>query len=81
LRGCSALFDHALQDPLLAKTSVGKGFQLNLMQDALHDMLSGKTLVIIGVTLHLNKTTLQEIIDFIDQGTIKLVSNVLKNTD
>ncbi|MBT6338344.1 MAG: hypothetical protein HOJ48_03505 [Desulfobacula sp.] len=72
------LFEHALQDTLLTKTSVGKGFQLNLMQDALQDMLSGKTFVIIGVTPHLNKTALQEIIDFTDQGTVKLVPNVLK---
>ena len=73
-----ALFDHALQDTLLAKTSDGKGFQLNLMQDALQDMLSGKTLVIIGFNPPLNKTALQEIIDITDQGTVRLVPNVLE---
>ncbi len=74
-----ALFDRALQDTLLVKTSDGKGFQLSLMQDALQDMLSGKTLVIIGVNPHLNKIALQEIIDFTDRGTVKLVPDVLKN--
>jgi hypothetical protein len=63
-----ALFDHALQDTLLTKTSDGKGFQLSLMQDALQDMLSSKTLVIIGLASHLNKNALQDIIDITSQG-------------
>jgi hypothetical protein len=73
-----ALFDHALQDTLLTKTSDGKGFQLSLMQDALQDMLSGKTLVIIGFNPHLNKAALQDIIDITDQNTIKSTPDILK---
>jgi hypothetical protein len=73
-----SLFDHALQDTLLVKTSDGKGFQSNLMQDALQDMLSGKTLVIIGVNPHLNKIALQEIIDITGQSSIKSTPDVLK---
>jgi len=48
------------------------------MQDALQDMLSDKTLVIIGFNPHLNKTALQEIIDISGQSTIKLTPDVLK---
>lgn len=75
----SALFEHALQDTLLTKTSDGKGFQLNLIQDALQDMLSGQTLVIIGINPHLNKIALQDIIDIMGQSTIKLAPDVFKN--
>ncbi len=48
------------------------------MQTALQDSLSAKTLVIIGFGAQLNKTALQDIIDFTDQGTVKLVPDVLK---
>ncbi len=74
-----ALFEHALQDTLLANKPGSKGFQLNLTQDALQDMISGKTLFIIGFKPHLNKTALQEIIDITSQDTIKLTPDVLKN--
>ncbi len=73
-----SLFGHALQDTLLVKKPNGKGFQLNLTQDALQDMISGKTLIIIGFNPHLNKTALQEIIDITGQGTIKLTPDILK---
>jgi hypothetical protein len=48
------------------------------MQTALQDSLSAKTLVVIGFDTQLNKTALQDIIDFTDQGTVKLVPDVLK---
>ena len=48
------------------------------MQTALQDSLSAKTHVVIGFDTQLNKTTLQDIIDFTDQGAVKLVPDVLK---
>jgi len=73
-----SLFGHALQDTRLTKMHDSKGFQLSLTQDTLQDMLSGKTLVIVGFNPHLNKTALQDIIDITDQGALKLVPDVLK---
>ena len=48
------------------------------MQNALQDSLSTETLVIIGFDTQLNKTALQDIIDFTGQGKVKLVPDVLK---
>ena len=73
-----SLIKGALQETLSAKTITGKGFSSDLMQSALQDSLSAKTLVIIGFDAQLNKTALQDIIDFTDQGTVKLVPDVLK---
>jgi len=55
-----------------------KGFQLSLTQDTLQDMLSDKTLVIIGFNPHLNKTALQDIIELEDKKTIILTPDILK---
>jgi hypothetical protein len=59
-------------------TFAAKGFSSDLMQIALQDSLSAKTLVIIGFDTQLNKTALQDIIDITDQGVVKLVPDVLK---
>jgi hypothetical protein len=59
-------------------TTIDKGFSSDLMQTALQDSLSAKSPVIIGFDTQLNKIALQDIIDFTDQGTVKLVPNVLK---
>jgi hypothetical protein len=74
----TSLIKGALQETLSAKTTIDKGFPNDLMQTALQDSLSAKTLVIIGFDTQLNKTALQDIIDFTDQGTVKLVPDVLK---
>ena len=74
----TSLIKGALQETLSAKNTTGKGFSSDLMQTALQDSLSAKTLVIIGFDTHLNKTALQDIIDLTDQGTVKLVPDVLK---
>ena len=74
----TSLIKGALQETLSAKTADGKGFPSDLIQTALQDSLSAKTLVIIGFDTQLNKTALQDIIDFTDQGTVKLVPDVLK---
>ena len=74
----ASLIKGALQETLSMKTIAGKGFQNDLIQTALQDSLSAKTLVIIGFDTQLNKTALQDIIDFTDQGTVKLVPDVLK---
>ena len=50
----------------------------SLIKGALQDSLSAETLVIIGFDTQLNKTALQDIIDFTDQGIVKLVPDVLK---
>ena len=50
----------------------------SLIKGALQEALSAKTLVIIGFDTQLNKTALQDIIDFTDQGIVKLVPDVLK---
>ncbi len=50
----------------------------SLIEGALQDSLSTKTLVFIDVTPHLNKIALQDIIDITDQGAVKLVPDVLK---
>ena len=63
-----SLFEHALQDVIIAESHDGKCFQAYLSQDALQDMLLSKTLVIIGLASHLNKNALQEIIDITSQG-------------
>ncbi len=74
----TSLIKGALQETLSLKTIVGKGSSSALMQNALQDSLSAETLVIIGFDTQLNKTALQDIIDFTDQGTVKLVPDVLK---
>jgi len=74
----TSLIKGALQETLSAKTTIDKGFPNDLMQTALQDSLSAKTLVIIGFDTQLNKNALQDIIDFTDQGTVKLVPDVLK---
>ncbi len=74
----TSLIKGALQETLSVKTAIDKGFSNDLMQYALQDSLSTKTLVIIGFDAQLNKTALQDIIDFTDQGTVKLVPDVLK---
>jgi hypothetical protein len=74
----TSLIKDALQETLSAKSTIGKGFPNDLMQTALQDSLSAKTLVVIGFDTQLNKTALQDIIDFTDQGTVKLVPDVLK---
>ena len=74
----NSLIESALQETLSMKASVGKGFSGDLMQTALQDSLSTKTFVIIGFDAQLNKTALQDIIDITDQGTVKLVPDVLK---
>ncbi len=74
----TSLIEGALQEALSMKTITGKGFSSDLMQNALQDSLSAKTLVIIGFDTQLNKSALQDIIDFTDQGTVKLVPDVLK---
>ena len=55
----SALFDHALQDTSLAKTPDGKGFQLDLMQDALQEIIdiTGQS------TVKLTPNVLKKLID------------------
>ncbi len=73
-----SLFGHALQDARLTKMHDSKGFQLSLTQNTLQDMLSGKTLVIIGFNPHLNKTALQDIIETEDKKTITLTPDILK---
>ncbi len=78
LEKTTSLIEGALQETLSLKTIAGKGFSSDLMQTALQDSLSTKTLVIIGFDTQLNKTALQDIIDFTDQGTVKLVPDVLK---
>ena len=74
----TSLIEGALQETLSAKITIGKGFSSGLMQTTLQDSLSAKTLVVIGFDTQLNKTALQDIIDFTDQGTVKLVPDVLK---
>jgi len=74
----TSLIKGALQETLSANTPVGKGFSSALMQNTLQDSSSVKTLVFIGFDTQLNKTALQDIIDFKDQGTVKLVPDVLK---
>ena len=74
----ASLIKGALQETLSVKTTIDKGFTSDLMQTALQDSLSAKTLVIIGFDTQLNKTALQDIIDLTDQGTVKLVPDVLK---
>ena len=74
----TSLIKGALQETLSANTPVGKGFSSALMQNTLQDSSSVKTLVFIGFDTQLNKTALQDIIDFTDQGTVKLMPNVLK---
>ena len=78
VKNANPLIKDALQETLSAKSTMGKGFSNDLMQTALQDSLSAKTLVIIGFGAQLNKTALQDIIDFTDQGTVKLVPDVLK---
>jgi hypothetical protein len=60
------------------KTTIGKGFSNALMQNALQDSLSAKTIVIIGFDNHLNKTALQDIIDPTEQRAVKSVPDILK---
>ena len=74
----TSLIKGALQETLSSNTTINKGFPSDLMQTALQDSLSAKSLVIIGFDTQLNKTALQDIIDFTDQGTVKLVPDVLK---
>ena len=74
----TSLIEGALQETLLAKSTIAKGFSSDLMRNALQDSLSPKTLVVIGFDTQLNKTALQDIIDFTDQGAVKLVPDVLK---
>ena len=74
----TSLIEGVLQETLSTKTITGKGSSSDLMQNALQDSLSAKTLVIIGFDTQLNKSALQDIIDFTDQGTVKLVPDVLK---
>ena len=74
----ASLIKGALQETLSLKTIDSKGFSSDLMQNTLQDSLSAKTLVIVGFDTQLNKTALQDIIDFTDQGTVKLVPDVLK---
>ena len=78
VKNANPLIKDALQETLSANSTMGKGFLNDLMQTALQDSLSAKTLVIIGFGAQLNKTALQDIIDFTDQGTVKLVPDVLK---
>lgn len=73
----ASLIKDALQETLSVKTFAGKGFLNDLMQIALQDPLSAKTIVVISFDTQLSKTTLQDIIDFTDQGTVKLVPDVL----
>jgi len=77
-KNTTSLIEGALQETLSAKTVISKGLSNDLMQNALQDSLSAKTLVFIGFDIQLNKTALQDIIDFTDQGTVKLVPDVLK---
>jgi len=74
----ASLIKGALQEVLSMNTIDGKGFTNDLMQIALQDPLSAKTIVVINFDTHLSKTTLQNIIDFTDQGTVKLVPDILK---
>ncbi len=74
----TSLIKGALQETLSAKNITGKRFPSDLIQTALQDSLSAKTLVIIGFDTQLNKIALQDIIDFTDQGTVKLVPDVFK---
>ena len=74
----TSLIKGALQETLSSNTTINKGFPSDLMQTALQDSLSAKSLIIIGFDTQLNKTALQDIIDFTDQGTVKLVPDVLK---
>lgn len=74
----TSLIKGALQETLMAKTTIDKGFQYDLVQNELQDSLSAKTLVIIGFDTQLNKTALQDIIDFTDQGAVNLVPDILE---
>jgi hypothetical protein len=74
----ASLIKGALQETLSMKTIAGKWFPNDLMQIALQDPLSAKTIVVISFDTQLSKTTLQDIIDFTDQGTLKLMPDVLK---
>jgi hypothetical protein len=67
-----SLFEDAFQDKLLVKMPDCKGSQANLMQNALQDILSSKSLVFIGFTPHLNENALKILIDITAQGDIML---------
>jgi hypothetical protein len=73
-----SLIKGALQDPLLVKTTIGKGFSNDLMQNALQDSLSAKTLVITGFSPHLNEMALKFLIDIVAQRDIILKKDVPK---
>ena len=51
---------------------------MSLIKDALQESLSAKTTIDKGLQRDLVQTALQDIIDFTDQGTVKLVPDVLK---
>jgi len=73
-----SLIKGALQDPLLVKTTIGKGFSNDLMQNALQDSLSAKTLVITGFNPRFNEMALKFLIDIVAQRDIILKKDVPK---
>ena len=68
----------ALQEIKFSKTLASKGNSMDLIQIALQDSISGKTLILIGFDTHLNKNALQDIIDATDQETVKLTPDLLR---
>ena len=66
------LFDDALQDTLLPESLYYSESQANLIQNALQDMLSSKSLVIIGFSPHLNENVLKIVIDISEEQDIIL---------
>ncbi len=72
------LFKDALQDTLLPESLYYSYSQDNLMQIALQDMLSGKSLVIIGLRPHLNENALKIVIDIIEEQDIILKMDLPK---
>lgn len=73
-----SLTEDALQEMKSVKSIDSKASSMDLIQIALQDSITGKTLVLIGFDTHLNKNALQDIIDATDRKTVRLTPNLLR---
>jgi hypothetical protein len=73
-----SLTEDALQEMKSVKSIDSKASSMDLIQIALQDSITGKTLVLIGFDTHLNKDALQDIIDATDRKTVRLTPDLLR---
>jgi hypothetical protein len=70
------LIENTLQEMKSGQSIANKGSSIDLVQIALQDSISAKSLFIIGFDIHLNEKALKSFIDIIGQGDIIMETNI-----